>query len=142
MKKLTLFFTFLVLTAITSIAIPQSKSDKLEELLSKYNEYDILNGVVLVAEKGEIILEKGYGYADFDSKTPVTPQHQFRIGSVTKQFVASVIMQLIAEGKMSLDDVITDHITEYRKDTGSRITIRQLLNHTAGIHSYTNIPGW
>lgn len=142
MKRYFLFITFLIFACTYSNVLSQSENDKLDELLSRYNEYNMLNGVVLVAENGEIILEKGYGYANFDTKTPVTPDNQFRIGSVTKQFVSLIIMQLISEGKMSLDDVITDYIPEYRKDNGDRITIRQLLNHTSGIKSYTNIPGW
>ena len=140
------FTKFLLVTLILCFSITgvqaQTKAEKLDSLLSMYNEYKIVNGVVLVAENGEILLEKGYGYADFDTKTPVTPENQFRIGSVTKEFVSMVIMQLVEEGKINLDDPMTKYLPEYRHDTGDRITIRELLNHTSGIKSYTNVPGW
>jgi|SRR5215216_7551077 len=68
------------------------------------------------------------------------PDTKFRIGSVTKQFTAALILQLVEEGKIKLDGKISDYLTDYRKDTGGKVTIHQLLNHTFGIPSYTNRP--
>jgi CubicO group peptidase (beta-lactamase class C family) len=97
---------------------------------------------VLVADEKGVILKKGYGSANFEWQVPNTPDTKFRIGSITKQFTAMVIMQLVAEGKLKLDDKLTTHLPDYRKDTGDRITIAQLLNHTSGIPSYTSLPGF
>ena len=98
-----------------------------------------LDGVVLVAEKDQIIYTKASGYADRDSKTPNTMETVFELGSITKQFTAVAIMQLVEQGKLSLDDTLDKYIPEYKyaKD----VTIHQLLNMTglpvlrcSGIH--------
>ncbi|PTL76274.1 serine hydrolase [Vitiosangium sp. GDMCC 1.1324] len=114
-----------------------TKQQELERLITKYHELRQFNGTVLVADEKGILLKKGYGSANFEWQVPNTPDTKFRIGSITKQFTAMVIMQLAAEGKLKLDDKITTHLPDYRKDTGDRITIAQLLNHTSGIPNYT-----
>ena len=93
-----------------------------------------LDGVVLVAEKDQIIYTKASGYADRDSKTPNTMETVFELGSITKQFTAVAIMQLVEQGKLSLDDTLDKFIPEYKyaKD----VTIHQLLNMTSGIPDY------
>jgi CubicO group peptidase (beta-lactamase class C family) len=139
-------FTILLLIAILATIIKplhsQSISEKLDALMDQYNRFGIFNGSVLIADSSGILLEKGYGYSNIEESKPNTAQTQFRIGSVTKQFVATIIMQLVQEGKIGLNDPITRYIPEYRKDTGDSVSIHQLLNHTSGIRSYTNIPGW
>ena len=73
---------------------------------------------------------------------PNTPDTKFRLGSVTKQFTATVILQLVEQGKIKLDAKLSDYLTEYRKDTGDKVTIHHLLTHTSGIPSYTSQPGF
>lgn len=96
-------------------------------------------GVAVGVFKGnEPILLKSYGFADleFDVRLPVNAS--FEIGSITKQFTGAAMLQLVGEGKISLDDDITKYI---KFDTrGKKITVRQLLNHTSGIRGYTEIP--
>jgi len=118
----------------------QSNSEKIDQLVKTYHEYGQFNGTVLVAEKGKVILKKGYGMANMEWDIPNQPDTKFRIGSVTKQFTAALIMQLVEEGKVKLDGKMTEYLPEYRKDTGDKITVHQLLNHTSGIPSYTNQP--
>ena len=120
----------------------QDKAAKIDELMSLNHEYEIFNGSVLVAEDGELIFKKGYGFANMEWDIPNEPDTKFRIGSITKQFVAMLIMQLVEEGKIDLQGKLTDYIPEYREDTGNKITIHHLLTHTSGIPSYTNIPGF
>lgn len=87
---------------------------------------------------GEPVLSKGYGLADLENGVPVTDSTAFRIGSVTKQFTAAAILRLEQEGQLSLDDDLTRFLPDY--PTGGRaITVRQLLNHTSGIRSYTDL---
>ena len=109
-------------------------------LCTRYNEYGLFNGSVLVAEDGKVIFEKGYGFANMEWKVPNTADTKFRIGSISKQFTASIIMQLVEEGKIKLDGKLTDYLQDYRKDTGDQVTIHQLLNHTSGILPYTSMP--
>lgn len=136
-KVLTLFI-FAFITATNAFA--QQNAKQIDELLRQYYDYGQFNGSVLVAEKGKIIYEKGFGMANMEWAIPNQPDTKFRIGSVTKQFTATLIMQLVEEGKIRLDAKLTDYLTDYRKDTGDRVTIHQLLNHTSGIPSYTGLP--
>ena len=96
---------------------------------------------VVVSEGGKIVYQGGRGLADLDAKRPVTPQTVFRIGSITKQFAAAVVLQLAAEGKLKLTDPISKYLPDYPQP-GASATVAQLLNHSAGIQSYTAIPGW
>ncbi len=93
---------------------------------------------VAVVRGRDTLLLKGYGFADIENQVPVTPQTVFRIGSVTKQFTSAAVMQLVEQGKVSLDDDITKYIPRY-PTRGQQITVRHLMNHTSGIPSYTDV---
>jgi len=69
---------------------------------------------------------------------PNTPETKFRIGSVTKQFTSTIVMRLVQAGKMTLQAKVTDYLPWYRKDTGSQITVHELLTHTSGIPNFTS----
>ena len=137
MKFRRLFHLFVITLLAASVAVAQDKVQKIDELLKTYQDYNQFNGTVLVAEKGKVIYKKGFGMANMEWEIPNTPETKFRIGSVTKQFTAALILQLVEEGKIKLDGKLTDYLTDYRKDTGDKVTIHQLLNHTSGIPSYT-----
>jgi D-alanyl-D-alanine carboxypeptidase len=90
--------------------------------------------VVAVRHDGELLLSKGYGYADLERQIPMTPGHIFRIASHSKTFTATAIMQLVEAGKLRLDDPLADSIPWLRDLAGlTRVTVRQALNHTTGI---------
>jgi CubicO group peptidase (beta-lactamase class C family) len=128
--------------AIPSLASAATHAEKIDTLLAAYNKQRYFNGSALVAEKGKVILHKGYGLANMEWQIPNRPDTKFRLGSITKQFTSMVIMQLVGEGKIELDAKMTKYLTDYRKDTGDKVTIRNLLTHTSGIPSYTSIPGF
>ena len=65
---------------------------------------------VLVAQNGDIIYQKGFGYADIEKKIPVTPDTKFKIGSVSKQFTAAAILKLQEEGKIKIEDKLSKYI--------------------------------
>lgn len=136
-KSLALLLLIFI-TANSSFA--QQTAQQIDELMKKYYDYGQFNGSILVAEKGKVVYAKGLGLANMEWSIPNQPDTKFRIGSVTKQFTATLILQLVEEGKLKLDGKITDYLTDYRKDTGDRVTIHQLLNHTSGIPSYTSRP--
>ena len=129
----SLIFSFITLQA-------QTDAEKIDDLINRYYEYGLFNGSAIVVKNGEVIFKKGYGYANFEWKIPNKPDTKFRIGSITKQFTATLIMKLVEEGKIKPDGKITDYLPDYRKDTGDKVTIHQLLNHTSGIESYTDKP--
>ena len=86
----------------------------------------------------QLLLAKGYGEADVENAVPATAETVYRIGSITKQFTAAAIMQLVEGGKIGLEDSITDHLMDYPTQ-GHKVTIRHLLTHTSGIKSYTEL---
>lgn len=96
------------------------------------------SGNVLVAQKGKIIYEKSFGLADRELNVKNNPEGKFQIGSLTKQFTASAIMQLVEAGKLKLTNTIGTYFPGFPK--GDSITIHMLLNHTSGIRNYTDIP--
>lgn len=136
-KSLALLLLIFI-TANSSFA--QQTATQIDELMKKYYDYGQFNGAILVAEKGKVVYAKGLGLANMEWSMPNQPDTKFRIGSITKQFTATLILQLVEEGKLKLDGKITDYLTDYRKDTGDRVTIHHLLNHTSGIPSYTSRP--
>ena len=87
---------------------------------------------VAVARDGRLLHQNGYGMANLETGTPITPASVFHLASVSKQFTAASILMLSREGKLSLDDDIRKHLPEL-PDYGQRITIRHLLNHTSGL---------
>jgi len=135
----------LVVLATHGVALSQSSSDKarkIDEVLSAANKYHLFNGSVLVAENGKVIHKKGYGHANMEWNILNTPDTKFRLGSITKQFTAALILQLVDEGKVKLDGKLSDYLPAYRKDVGDKVTIHQLLNHTSGIPSYTSVANF
>jgi CubicO group peptidase (beta-lactamase class C family) len=140
MKIIKLFTLFIVAFITATNAFAQQNVQKIDGLVKQYYDYGQFNGSILVAEKGKIIYEKGFGMANMEWAIPNQPDTKFRIGSVTKQFTAALILQLVEEGKIKLDGKISDYLTDYRKDTGGKVTIHQLLNHTSGIPDYTHRP--
>lgn len=96
---------------------------------------------VLISHQGKTVLRKGYGLAKLELGVPIQPDMVFEIGSVTKQFTAAGILMLAERGLLSVEDDITKHLPDYPTH-GRRITIEQLMNHTSGIPSYTNLDDW
>lgn len=133
-----IFILFLVL--ISNISFAQTKVEQIEELLNTYEAYGKFNGSVLVSEQGEVIYKKGFGMANMEWDIPNKPNTKHRLGSITKQFTAMLILQLVAEGKLDLQAPITAYLPDYPKASGDLITIHHLLTHTSGIPNYTAFP--
>jgi CubicO group peptidase (beta-lactamase class C family) len=130
------------LLASQHAAIAQDHTAKIQEVLALAHKYRQFNGTALVAENGKVIYKGAFGPANIEWDIPNTPDTKFRLGSITKQFTATVILQLVEQGKIKLDAKLTDYLPEYRKDTGDKVTIHHLLTHTSGIPSYTSQPGF
>ena len=112
----------------------------LESFGKKLGVTRALSGFVLVAQHGRPVYARGFGYADREHKTPNDADTSFRIGSVTKQFTAAAILVLQQDGKLSVDEPIGTYLPDYPA-VGRAITLHQLLTHTSGIPSYTELPG-
>lgn len=118
-------------------AAAQGHAGKIDALMKKYAEYDQFNGSLLVAEKGEVILKKGYGYANIEWEVPNTPDTKFRLGSITKQFTAMLIMQQVVKGTVKLEDPVVAYLPAYPLPQGEKVTVWHLLTHTSGTPNYT-----
>ncbi len=141
MKKLSLLLLF-SFTALCPVNIyAQSKINSIESIVSAAIEAGQINGVVLAAEEGNIIYSKVSGLADMQWDIPIEMDTKFRIYSMTKQFTAVIVMQLVEADRIELQKTISDYLPWYRKDTGEKVTVHQLLTHTHGIEdSYNLLP--
>ena len=146
MRLRALLACALLIFILQSSALAQqpakTKAARIDEVMTLANKYRLFNGAVLVAENGKVIYKKGIGLANMEWNIPNTPETKFRLGSITKQFTATLILQLVDQGKIKLDGKISDYLPDYRKDIGEKVTVHQLLNHTSGIPSYTGQPGF
>jgi len=93
------------------------------------------SGSVLVAQNGKVQMARGYGYANREYEIPNTPDTKFRIGSLTKQFTAALILALEEQGKLSTDDYISQYLPNAPEAWG-KIKIAHLLSHTSGIPNF------
>ncbi len=126
-----------------------SQSGSRSELLARIDdsveatmERDHVIGMSIgVKKNGEVIVAKGYGYADLENDVRATEHTVYRIGSITKQFTAASIMKLVEAGMLSLDDELTAFLPDY-STAGHNITIDRLLNHTSGIKGYTEMEAF
>lgn len=142
MRKSVLLGAAAALTvAAPAQALPADFKAKADALLKQSFPDAGPGAAVIVTEHGKPVYKAGQGMADVNAKTKITPETVFRIGSITKQFSAAVMLQLVAEGKVSLDDKLSKYLPDYPRP-GADATIAQLLNHTVGVQSYTSIPGW
>lgn len=122
----------------------QSSNQAIADEMTAYLQACLANryfmGSVLVARAGEVLLSAGYGMANLEHDVPNTPQTKFRIGSITKQFTATAILQLQEQGLLEVHDSISTYLPDY--PNGEQITIHHLLNHTSGIPNYTELDNF
>lgn len=110
-------------------------------------QYDRIPGLAVgIVHNGKIVYQKGFGYADIESKILITPKTCFRIASISKTFTAVAIMQLFEQGKINLDDCVGKYLPWFKAQTknsdSNNITIRQVLSHTGGVFRDGNTPHW
>jgi CubicO group peptidase (beta-lactamase class C family) len=107
-----------------------------DEYLSQLAQRDSFSGAVLIAKEDQVLLSKGYGYANIDWDIRNQADTRFRIASISKQMTAVGVLLLHDRKRLDLEDAVGKHINDLPKDWQS-VTVRQLLNHTSGIPSYT-----
>ncbi len=116
-----------------SLAAQKNTAQLLDEFISGQSKYFKFNGNMLIADKGNIVLQKAYGYADYDAKRPLDNNSVFELASVSKQFTAMGILILKERNQLSLDDTLRKFFPQLPYQN---ITIRQLLTHTSGLPDY------
>lgn len=124
---------FCFLLILLSFSIQAQQVDEIEQFISKQVKDQKITGLSIgIIVNGKVVLAKGYGLANVEHQVPASQTTVYKIGSLSKQFVAAGTMKLIQSGKIKL----TDTVTKYFKDapsSWSSITIRHLLNHTSGL---------
>ena len=141
-KVAWLFVVLVALASQTGALAQGDKAARIDEYMTRANKLRQFNGAVLVAENGKVIYKKGLGLANMEWNVPNETDTKFRLGSITKQFTATLIMQLVEQGKLKLDGKLSEYLPDYRKDVGDKVTIHHLLTHTSGIPSYTSLPNF
>ncbi len=111
-----------------------SKSAQVDALFTHLAPGVQPGAAVMVVQNGTIVHQAGYGYADLEKQTPVTPDTSFRLASVSKQFTAAAVLALADDGKLSIDDPVAHYLPALAPYNG--VTIRHLLTHTGGLPEY------
>ncbi len=125
----------LVQAAAQPTQVPRSALvTAVEALADSLARADRFSGVVLLARDGTPIFRRAWGMADRDAGRPNDFDTRFNLGSINKVFTATAIRQLVAQGKLELDGKLIQYWPDYpNRDVAQRVTIRQLLQHTAGL---------
>src|SRR5690606_6482822 len=136
MFKRDLFFLFLFFVQTSSAQL----SHRFDSLFQSFHKKGLFDGTVLIADSAGIVFHKSFGTANHDFGIPNENTTIYRLGSLEKQFTAMLTLQMVEKGKLSLSGRISDYLPQYRKETGSKVTIKHLLTHTSGIPNYTALP--
>ena len=124
----------LFLCALITITAAVASADKIDDWAKTQMAAKHIPGMVIgVYRHGKPVKTGAYGFADLENSVPVKRNSIFEICSITKQFTAAAVLLLAEDGKLTLDDPVSKHITDWPKPWQS-VTIRQLLNHTSGIN--------
>jgi len=129
---MTLFLIIPVISFTMAQEIPS-----IDSLFIKYSGEKTPGASLMIIQNGKPVFQKSFGFAVLEKNTPVQPATNFRLASVTKQFTATCILQLINEKKLSLENTLTQVFPGF-PDYGNSITIKHLLNHTSGLPDYEN----
>jgi CubicO group peptidase (beta-lactamase class C family) len=124
-----------------SAALPADFRARADALLAASYPADGPGAAVVVTRGGRIVYSAGRGLADVAAGRAITPATPFRLGSIAKQFTAAVVLQLVAEGRISLEDPLSRFFPDWPQP-GAGATVRQLLNHSSGLQDFSKIPGW
>ncbi len=122
----------LVLLTVSSSAAQEAIAKNIGLLMGKEYQLGNFNGSVLVVEKGKIVYQSAFGYADADRKTSLTSAYRFNIGSIAKEFNAVAIMMLKEQGKLALDDKVSKYL-DFLPAWTEKISIKNLLQYTSGL---------
>ncbi len=138
MKSIYIITISTILLTILLTGCQMNNDDKIDSIFTDYNKPDVPGAAVMIIKNGEVIFQKCYGLADVENLKPVTPATNFRLASVTKQFTAMCILQLIEKGSLSFETTLKDLFADF-PDYAKNITIQNLLQHTSGLIDYEDL---
>ena len=111
------------------------------DFLEHYSQINPLTGTVLVAQGDDIVFVQGFGCADHNCQSQCGPETQYRIASITKQFIGAAALRLAEQGKLDLDAPIRDYMDLYPQ-SAANVSMHQLLTHTSGLPDYHGLPSY
>lgn len=138
MKLFHLLAALTLAPVVPSLHAQDPRVAALHDYLTASAALGRVNGSVLVAEGGKVLIDTAFGFANMELRVPNTPDTRFRVASVTKQFTAMAVVMLAETGKLKLSDPITRYLDSLPAEW-SGITIHHLLRHVSGISDY---EGW
>lgn len=107
---------------------------RIDDLVGPQAEANLFSGVILVARGRQVLVERAYGYSNWELKAPNTPSNRFGIGSITKAMTETVVRVLESEGRLDLDAPVERYLPGFPQGPDGGVpTVRQLLNHRAGV---------
>jgi len=130
LSGITIYLLITILLIENTVFAQKSKIALINRFAAAKHKYHNFNGNVLVAEKGRIVYQNSFGYADFKYKIPLTGKSVFNIASISKQFTAAAVMLLVERNLLSLDDPLSKFSPEIPYPN---INVRQMLTHTSGL---------
>ena len=140
MKTKILTTTLLIGLSFGTIFSQSFNKPKLDSLMDILAEKNNAMGSLTISRNGVVVYRRaiGYSYISGNEKLPATDQTKYRIGSITKMFTATMIFQLIEDGKLSLTTTVDKYFPQL--PNANKITISNLLNHRSGLHNFTDDP--
>lgn len=140
MMRALIFFAAILLTscAAQKQGVPNSKKKRIDQLIKAQAERQSPGFSVAVVENGKIVYERSTGLANVEKDLAATSQTNYRIASVTKQFTACAILQLVNKGQLSLTDNLRKFFPEFPAYANA-ITVHHLLNHRSGLIDYEDV---
>jgi len=127
-----LFFTFYSVDTFSQV-----KSAQIDSIINNTVKNDGPGAIVFIKQKGKVLYKNAFGKANIENNVDMNIKNAFNIGSISKEFTAISILQLLEKGKLSLEDEVNSYIPNYSKN-GDRIKIKHLLSHTSGLKSHTD----
>lgn len=142
-------FACAVLACACATGVSQGPSEaamkaRLDQVATSYTTGNAFMGAVLVVRGDTVLLDKGYGMAVLEWNVPDVPEAKFRLGSLTKQFTATLVLLLQQDGKLNINDPVNKFLADAPK-AWNNITLANLLGHTSGIPNFTSFkefPAW
>ena len=141
MRKVLLATVFCLCggTALAQTITTEELGNRIDTIAKQMLSRPVAGISIAVARDAQVVIARGYGVANLEHSVPVTPETVFHIASISKNILAGVVLQLVDQGRLRLDDDVTKYVPE-AATLGHHVTVRQLLNHTSGIHSFTSLP--
>ena len=129
-----------ILTLALCAACATGGSDvvAVDSLFAAYAGDSVPGASVVVIQDGQVIIRRAYGMADLEGRIAATPETDYRLASVSKQFTAMAVMLLAQDGKLRYDQPVRDFLPELPPATRA-VTVRHLLNHTSGLVDYEDL---